>query len=315
VQRYILQRIVGICLNLVIVSLVIFLALRAIPNNIAAEVLGQNATPEQYKAFNDKYGLDDPMHVQFGRWVGGVVRGDFGKSFRSNIAVSDEFRRRLPITMEVVILSFMFTATMGVVFGVISALKQNSALDYGVRLFAIFGLSIPNFLLLTCLLIFPSRWWGYAPQFGATDFFDDPYANLMLFVPATLTLAVGASATLMRLTRSAFLEVVRQDYVRTARAKGLHERAVILRHQLRNAVLPVLTLMGIQLGGLLGGSIILEQVLGLPGLGRWALDAISISDYPVVMVVALYGAVVVMVINLLVDLCYALLDPRIRLSQ
>jgi peptide/nickel transport system permease protein len=315
VQRYILQRLMGIGINLVIVSLVIFLALRAIPSNIAAEVLGQNATPEQYKAFNAKYGLDDPMHQQFGRWIGGVARGDFGKSFRSNIAVSDEFRRRLPITMEVVVLSFAFTATMGVVFGVISALKQNSALDYGVRLFAIFGLSIPNFLLLTCLLIFPSRWWGYAPQFGATDFFDNPAANLKLFVPATLTLAVGASATLMRLTRSAFLEVVRQDYVRTARAKGLHERAVILRHQLRNAVLPVLTLMGIQLGGLLGGSIILEQVLGLPGLGRWALDAISISDYPVVMVVALYGAVVVMVINLLVDLCYALLDPRIRLAQ
>jgi peptide/nickel transport system permease protein len=183
-----------------------------------------------------------------------------------------------------------------------------------VRLFSIFGLSVPSFVLLTCLLIFPARWWSYAPKFGATSFLDDPGHNLELLLPATFMLAVGASATLMRLTRSAFLEVVRQDYVRTARAKGLRERAVILRHELRNALLPVLTLLGLQLGGLLGGSIILESVLGLPGLGTWAVAAISINDYPVVMTVALYTAVVVMTINLLVDLSYAVLDPRVRLT-
>ncbi len=203
---------------------------------------------------------------------------------------------------------------MGVTFGTVSALKQNSIADFGVRLFAIFGLSIPNFLLLTCLLIFPARWWGYAPRFGATSFFDDPIGNLRLFGPATFMVAVGASATLMRLTRSSFLEVMRQDYVRTARAKGLRERVVILRHQLRNALLPVLTLMGIQLGNLLGGSIILEQVMGLPGLGRWAVDAIAINDYPILMAVSLYVVLVVMTINLLVDVSYAVLDPRVRLS-
>jgi peptide/nickel transport system permease protein len=314
VQRYIAQRLIGIAINLFLVTLVIFFALRLVPSNVAAEVLGQNATPEQYQAFNAKYGLDDPAIVQFSRWVGGIIRGDFGQSFRSNISVSDEFRKRLPITLEVVIISFVFTSIMGVTFGAVSALKQNSLIDYGVRLFSIFGLSIPNFLLLTCLLIFPARWWGYAPRFGATSFLDDPTGNLRLFVPATFMLAIGASAGLMRLTRSAFLEVVRQDYVRTARAKGLRERAVILRHELRNALLPVLTLLGIQLGGLLGGSIILEQVMGLPGLGTWALAAISINDFPVVMIVALYTAVVVMAINLLVDVSYALLDPRVRLA-
>jgi peptide/nickel transport system permease protein len=313
VQRYILQRLIGIVVNLFFVTLIIFFALRLVPSNIAAEVLGQNATPEQYQQFNEKYGLDDPAIVQFGRWFTGMLQGDLGQSFRSNIAVSDEFRKRLPITLEVVLLSFIFTSTMGVTFGAISALKQNSPVDYGVRLLSIFGLSVPNFLLLTCLLIFPARWWGYAPRFGATDFFADPRGNLQLFVPATFMLAVGASATLMRLTRSAVLEVVRQDYVRTARAKGLHERAIILRHEMRNALLPVLTLMGIQLGGLLGGSIILEQVMAMPGLGTWVLAAISINDYPVVMVTALYAAVVVMTINLLVDLSYALLDPRVRL--
>ncbi|HET8943950.1 MAG TPA: ABC transporter permease [Dehalococcoidia bacterium] len=313
-QRYIAQRLIGIAINLFLVTLVIFFALRLVPSNVAAEVLGQNATPQQYQAFNAKYGLDDPAIVQFSRWIGGIIRGDFGQSFRSNISVSDEFRKRLPITLEVVIISFVFTSIMGVTFGAVSALKQNSLIDYGVRLFSIFGLSIPNFLLLTCLLIFPARWWGYAPRFGATSFLDDPTGNLRLFVPATFMLAIGASAGLMRLTRSAFLEVVRQDYVRTARAKGLRERAVILRHELRNALLPVLTLLGIQLGGLLGGSIILEQVMGLPGLGTWALAAISINDFPVVMIVALYTAVVVMAINLLVDVSYALLDPRVRLA-
>jgi peptide/nickel transport system permease protein len=314
VQRYIIQRFIGIAINLLLVTLVIFFALRLVPSNIAGEVLGQNATPEQYQAFNAKYGLDDPAVVQFGRWFTGMIRGDFGQSFRSNISVADEFRKRLPVTLEVVILSFIFTTTMGVTFGAISALKQNSPIDYGVRLFAIFGLSVPNFLLLTCLLIFPARWWGYAPHFGATSFMDNPGRNLELLLPATFMLAIGASAGLMRLTRSAFLEVVRQDYVRTARAKGLRERAVILRHEMRNAVLPVLTLLGIQLGTLLGGSIVLEQVMGLPGLGTWALSAISINDYPVIMVVALYAAVTVMVINLLVDLSYAFLDPRVRLT-
>lgn len=313
-QQYILRRLLAMVLNVFIASVVIFFALRLIPSNVAAEVLGQNATPEQYAEFNRKYGLDDPALVQFARWVSGAVRGDLGRSFRSNIAVAEEFKKRLPITLEVVILSFGLAASMGVVFGTVSALKQNSVADFAVRLFAIFGLSIPNFLLLTCLLIFPARWWGYAPRFGATSFFDDPVGNLRLFVPATFMVAVGASATLMRLTRSSFLEVMRQDYVRTARAKGLRERVVILRHQLRNALLPVLTLMGIQLGNLLGGSIILEQVMGLPGLGRWAVDAIAINDYPILMAVALYAVLVVMTINLLVDVSYAVLDPRVRLS-
>lgn len=313
-QQYILRRLLAMVLNVFIASVIIFFALRLILSNVAAEVLGQNATPEQYAEFNRKYGLDDPAIVQFVRWVSGAVRGDLGRSFRSNIAVADEFKKRLPITLEVVILSFGLAAAMGVVFGTVSALKQNSIADFAVRLFAIFGLSIPNFLLLTCLLIFPARWWGYAPRFGATSFFDDPIGNLRLFGPATFMVAVGASATLMRLTRSSFLEVMRQDYVRTARAKGLRERVVILRHQLRNALLPVLTLMGIQLGNLLGGSIILEEVMGLPGLGRWAVDAIAINDYPILMAVLLYAVLVVMTINLLVDVSYAVLDPRVRLS-
>jgi peptide/nickel transport system permease protein len=313
-QRYVLKRLGSMLLNIVLVSVIIFAALRLLPSNIAAGVLGPNATPAQYQTFNHVYGLDQPAPKQFLQWAGGVLHGDFGKSFRTNISVLTEFQQRLPITLEIVLLSFSFATVMGVTFGAISAMRQNSAVDYGVRLFSIFGLSVPNFLLLTCLLIFPARWWGYAPSFGATRFFVNPSANLLLFAPATLLLSIGASATLMRLTRSAFLEVVRQDYVRTARAKGLRERAVILRHELRNALLPILTLMGIQLGFLLGGSIILEQVMGLPGVGQWVLAAIAVNDYPVIMAVALYAALAVMLINLIVDLSYALLDPRVRLG-
>ncbi len=313
-QAYLARRLLSIPVNLCIVAVIIFAALRFVPQNIAAEVLGQNATPQQYQAFNQKYGLNDPAVKQFLRWAGGVLHGNFGRSYRSDLSVSQEFQQRLPITLEVVVLSFAFASLMGISFGAFSAMRQNSPVDYGVRLFSIFGLSIPNFLLLTCLLIFPARWWGYAPAFGATSFFAHPLDNLQLYGPATFLLAVGSAATLMRLTRSAFLEVVRQDYVRTARAKGLRERVIILRHELRNAMLPVLTLLGIQLGGLLGGSIILEQVMGLPGLGQWVVSAIAINDYPVIMAVALYAAVVVMLINLVVDLSYAVLDPRVRLS-
>jgi peptide/nickel transport system permease protein len=211
-------------------------------------------------------------------------------------------------------LSFTFTLLIGISFGILSALRQNSLTDMSVRFVAIFGLAVPNFLILTLLLIVPARLWGYAPPFGATDPFENPIENLRLFVPPTLLLAISSSAVLMRFTRSGFLEVLRQDYIRTARAKGLEERVITMRHAFRNALPPVLTLAGLQLGGLLSGSIILERVMGLPGLGTWTLDAIGNKDIPVVMIVSLYTAMVLMTINLVIDLAYGLIDPRIRLS-
>jgi peptide/nickel transport system permease protein len=198
--------------------------------------------------------------------------------------------------------------------GIFSALKQNSWLDLSVRLIATLGIAVPNFLLLTLLLLIPARAWGYAPPFGATNLFDSPFDNLRLFLPPTLLLAIGSSAVLMRFTRSGFLEVMRQDYIRTARSKGLSESVVTMRHAFRNALPPVLTLAGLQLGGLLGGSIILERVMGLPGLGTWALDAIQLKDYPVVMIVAIYSSLTLMIISLIIDLSYAYIDPRIRYS-
>ena len=288
--------------------------LRLVPGDAAANILGQEATQESLTKFREAHGLNGSFLEQYWRWASGILQGDFGKSLWSHTSVTSTFFDRLPITLEIVVLSFLFTLFVGIMFGIISALKQDTFTDAGVRSFAVFGLAVPNFLILTLLLIIPSRAFGYAPPFGATNVFASPLDNLRLFVPPTLLLSLSTSAVLMRFTRSGFLEVLRQDYIRTARAKGLQENVVIMRHAFRNALPPVLTLAGLQLGGLLSGSIILERVMGLPGLGVWTLDAIGNKDTPVVMIVSLYTAVVLMTINLAIDIAYGLIDPRIRFS-
>ena len=309
---YITKRVLGLMLNMVLVSIFVFTMLRLVPGDAAVAILGVNANPENVAQFKQEHGLTGSHLEQYFRWAGGLMTGDFGKSLRGNTDVTTTFFERFPVTLEIVILSFTFTVIFGITAGVFSALRQNSWMDVGVRFFATLGIAVPNFLLLTLLLLIPARIWGYAPPFGATNVFQDPLDNLRLFLPPTLILAIGSSAVLMRFTRSGFLEVMRQDYIRTARAKGLSDHLVTMRHAFRNALPPVLTLAGLQLGGLLGGSIILERVMGLPGLGSWALDAIQLKDYPVVMIVALYSAFSLMVISLVIDLSYGLIDPRIR---
>jgi peptide/nickel transport system permease protein len=311
-SAYILKRIAALVLNVFLVTIFVFVMLRAVPGDAAAAILGSEARPENVQKFKEEHGLTGSMTSQYLDWLGGIVKGDFGKSLRGNTSVTDNFFSRFPVTLEIVVLSFVFTIFFGVTTGIFSALKQNSWLDVSVRLIATLGIAVPNFLLLTLLLLIPARLWGYAPPFGATNLFDSPFDNLRLFLPPTLLLAIGSSAVLMRFTRSGFLEVMRQDYIRTARSKGLSESVVTMRHAFRNALPPVLTLAGLQLGGLLGGSIILERVMGLPGLGTWALDAIQLKDYPVVMIVAIYTSMTLMIISLVIDLSYAYIDPRIR---
>jgi peptide/nickel transport system permease protein len=305
---------VGFVINLILVSFFVFALLRLVPGDAAANILGQDATPENLIKFREEHGLNGSFSEQYTRWAGGILTGDFGKSLWSHTSVTSDFFSRLPVTLEIVVLSFSFTLLFGITAGIISALRQNSLTDIAVRVFAILGLAVPNFVLLTLLLIVPARLFGYAPPFGATDPFDDPLDNLRLFVPPTLLLSIGSAAVLMRFTRSGFLEVLRQDYIRTARAKGLEERVITMRHAFRNALPPVITLAGLQLGGLLRGSIILEFVMGLPGLGVWTVDAIENKDTPVVMIVSMYSALVLMSINLVIDFSYGLIDPRIRLT-
>lgn len=311
---YIVKRMAGVLLNLVLVSILVFFWLGILPGDPVAAQLGVDATEEQMAQFRQEKGLNGSIFERYTNWAGGVITGNFGKSLRSDTEVITEFKRKLPVTLQIVFLSFTMTTVFGITGGIISARSQNSAADYGMRCLAVLGLSIPNFLLLTLLLVIPAKFWGYAPPFSSVRFFDDPLANLELLLPATMLLAISSSAGLMRLTRSAFLEVFRQDYMRTARAKGLTENAVTFRHGLRNALPPVLTLTGLQLGNLLGGSVILETIMGLPGLGTWFLSAINFSDYPIVMVSALYTAFTLMMISLVIDIAYAWLDPRIRYS-
>jgi len=269
---------------------------------------------QQLEAFREKHNLGGSLLDGYRRWGGGLLQGDFGTSLRSGNSVTKDFMKRLPITLEIVVLSFTMTTGLGIVTGIWAARRQNSGVDMALRFVATMGISVPNFVLLTLLLIIPARLWGYAPPFGATSLFENPVENLRLFVPPTLMLAIGGSAVVMRYTRSGFLEVMRQDYIRTARSKGLSERSVTMRHAFRNALPPVMTLAGLQLGGLLGGSVILERVMSLPGLGDWLVTAIGFKDYPAVMIVVLYSAFVLMVISLIIDVLYAFVDPRIRYS-
>ena len=301
-------------LNLFLVSVFVFAMLRLVPGDPALAILGETSTAEQAAAFRAEFGLNRSPVEQYVDWSTGLLTGDLGRSLRSGQNVTKDFFSRLPITLEIVLLSFMVTTALGITFGILAARHQNGASDMFVRIFATLAIALPNFVLLTLLLIIPARMFNYAPPFGATDPFESPLENLRLFLPPTMVLALGSAAILMRFTRSGFLEVMRQDYIRTARSKGLNERVVTLRHALRNALPPVMTLAGLQLGGLLSGSVILERVMSLPGLGSWTLQAVEFKDYPVVMVVALYTAMTIMLINLAIDMAYALVDPRIRVT-
>ncbi|MGE0057842.1 MAG: ABC transporter permease [Dehalococcoidia bacterium] len=311
---YVFRRLIGIGINLFLVSLFLFFSLRLVPGDLTLTILTESSTEAQREQFRAEHGLDKPPLQQYANWLTDALQGDLNKSFRSSQAVSKEFLFRLPVTLEVVFFSFLFTSVFGVVGGVLAATRQDSFWDYGVRFIAILGISVPSFLLLTLMLILPARWAGYAPPFGATRILEAPIENLQLFIPPTLMLAIGGSAGLIRLTRTAMLDVLRQDYLRTARSKGLASKVVIMRHAFPNALPPVLTFMSLQLSFLLGGSIIVESVMGLPGLGTWALQAIQSKDYPIVMAFSLYSALMLMVISLLVDLLYGFLDPRIRYS-
>ena len=273
---------------------------------------GQNSTVEDERAIREDLGLDKPVLRQYSDWLWDLARGDFGTTFRGRQPVIDTVRSRTEPTFEILVLSVGFTAFFGVSFGVIAAVRQNSSADYGVRLFAVIGQSVPDFFLLILLIVLPSVWWNYSPPVGGhVSFFDDPWANLRLYVPPTLLLAVGGSALMMRVTRSAMLEVLRQDYVRTARAKGLRGAVVVLRHAFRNAMIPVVTVIGNYIVALFFGAVVLERIFSINGLGQFFLVSASTGDFPVMQFLVLYAALVVVGLNLLVDLSYAFLDPRI----
>ena len=301
--------------TLFILSILVFLSVRFIPGD-AIDVLLNNLEywgSIDREGLEHELGLDVPVYVQYGRWLGDIVlHGSFGKSLFGGGAVEEKILGRLPITIELGVIAMVIGFLIALPVGIYSAIRQDTAADYAGRSLAILGLATPNFWLALMVMIYPAIWWGWSPQLTWVPFMKDPLENLAVFLFPSLILGTAMSAATMRMTRTTMLEVLRQDYIRTAWSKGLKERVVVIRHALKNSLIPVVSLIGLQLPILVGGSVILENIFNLPGLGSLFVGALTDRDYPVVSGINLFFATAVVVINLLIDLLYAYLDPRIR---
>jgi len=314
VFAYTVRRLFALIPTLFFASVIVFVSVRLIPGSVIDLMLANNplAVDKDRAVIEAALGLDKPMYHQYFNWVGDLLRGDLGRSLWQDTPVTHDILARLPLTLELALLAMLVAVVTGIPIGVYSAIRQDTAGDYLTRSFSILLLAIPSFWLGTLVMVFPSIWWGWAPELRYVPLTQDPVTNLkMLLLPAVI-LGTGLAALNMRLMRTTMLEVIRQDYIRTAWAKGLNESLVVMRHALRNALIPVVTLLGIEVAGVIGGSVILEQIFVLPGMGLLLLEAVSSRDYPVITGVFLIVGVCVMLINLLVDLSYGFLDPKVR---
>jgi peptide/nickel transport system permease protein len=314
-REFILRRLLLLPFIMVGVTFLTFAMFRLIPGDAATFVCGITATPECIEDVRKSYGLDDPWYEQYGRWLWGAVRGDFGESFFTKLSVTTEMERRLPVTAELLVMTTLFSLLIGVPAGVITAIRPNTWFDWLARVVSVVWLSVPGFWLGVLVVTFGVIWFDWAPpQFGRgyVPFFDDPWINLQQFFFPSFVMALAIAAGIMRLTRSSLLEVLRNDYIRTAWAKGLRERTVVVRHALKNAMIPVTTVLGLQIGALLGGTVVMESVFNLNGVGKYILEAIILRDILVVQGVVLFFAAAYVIANLAVDVAYAWLDPRIR---
>ncbi|MGI8486055.1 MAG: ABC transporter permease [Thermomicrobiales bacterium] len=312
--KFILNRVLLLFPVLLGVSLVTFIIVRSIPGDPVEMLLGadRRSTPEQKAAIARSYGLDQPLPFQYVKWLEHVVQGDLGKSLRTKRPLTQELRLRLPVTIELTLLAALLAATPALIFGVLAALKRNSRLDWMATVGTLVGISLPNFLLATILVLIFSFKLKWLPPVGYTPFTDNPLQNLKTMILPAISLGLPLAAILMRFTRSSVLEVLGQEYVRVARAKGLRQSRVVMRHVLPNAGIPILTVVGIQIASLLGGTVIIEQIFGLPGVGRYIYEAIANRDYPVVQSVTLVMATIFVIVSVVVDILYAVLDPRLR---
>ena len=308
---YILQRILLMIPVLIGVSLILFAVVRVLPGDIAVARLGDHASAEQVAQLRQELDLDRPVVRQYLDWLWGVVRLDFGRSLWNQRAVGDNLKAAIPITIELALLALVLEILIAIPLGIISAAAHDKWPDYILRLLSTSLLALPNFWLATLIITFPAIWWNWAPPAGTPGLMNQPQ-NLIKFGIAAACVALSTSAIVLRLMRSMMLEVLRQDYMRTAYAKGLRRRTALVRHGLKNGLIPVITIVGNQMGFLLGGIVIIEQVFALPGLGRLALDAITQRDYPQLEANVLLLAASYVIINLAVDVLYGFLDPRVR---
>jgi peptide/nickel transport system permease protein len=312
-RQYVLRRLALAIPTLVIVSVIVFSIMRLMPGDVVIRMVEGHAYAPTVDALRKELGLDRPAWLQYVEWVGGIVlRGDFGSSYWTRQPIWDEFIARFPVTLELAALTILSSVIIGILVGIVSAVRQDSLSDYVGRSLAILALSVPYFGLAVLVVVLPSIWFKWTPVYTYVPFTTDPAENLKIMLVPALVFGVTRAGPIMRIMRSALLDVLRQDYIRTAWSKGLPERAIVLRHALKNAMIPVVSLVGLQTPLYIGGSVIIEAIFRLPGVGLFFFEALTRLDYPVVQSVNLIVAAMVVGLNLVIDLSYAFLDPRIR---
>ncbi len=318
-KSYVLRRLLALVPTLILASIIVFVTVRLIPGDIIELMLSQNDLSADSKSREQvvaALGLDKPMWQQYLTWISGIVlHGDLGKSLWQGTPVTEQLLARMPVTFELGAIALLVGLIIALPIGIYSAIRQDTAGDYVARSFSILLLAVPSFWLGTMVVVFPSIWWGWSPSVDYIPFSKDPVENVKNLLLPGVVLGAALSAITMRMTRTMMLEVLRQDYIRTAWAKGLTEKLVIVRHALRKALIPVVTLVGLQAPLLIGGAVIIEQIFIIPGMGLLLLEAVQKRDYPIVTGVFLAVGVAVMLINLLVDLTYGLLDPKVRMGS
>ena len=317
-RAYVIRRLLLVIPTLFILTIIVFLSVRFIPGDVIdvmtrrLEFLGITVDREAVEVM---LGLDVPVYVQYGRWMEGIfLHGTLGQSLMASWTVEERIIGRLPVTIELGVMAIVIGLVISLPVGIYSAIRQDTAVDYAGRSIAVIGMATPNFWLAIMVMTYPAIWWGWSPPLELIPFTEDPLGNLWMFFIPSLILGTAGAASTMRLTRTMMLEVLRQDYIRTAWAKGLKERVVITRHALKNAFIPVVTVIGMELPMLVGGAVIIENIFNLPGLGQLAVTALTERDYPVVSGVNLFFAAAVLGANLIIDLIYPYLDPRVRYS-
>jgi peptide/nickel transport system permease protein len=312
-KQYVLRRLALAVPTLVLVSVIVFAMMRFMPGDIVTRMVEGQAYAPTIEALRQELGLDRPAYLQYLDWVGGILlRGDFGSSYWTRQPIWDEFVSRFPVTLELAVVTIIVSVVIGLVVGIVSAARQDTASDYVGRVFAILALSVPYFGLAVLVVVLPSIYFKWTPVWTYVPFTVDPLENLKIVIVPALVFGVTRAGPIMRIMRSTLLEVLRQDYIRTAWSKGLPERAIVLRHALKNAMIPVVSLVGLQMPLYIGGSVIIEAIFRLPGVGLFFFEALTRLDYPVVQSVNLIIAAMVVGLNLVIDLSYAFLDPRIR---
>jgi peptide/nickel transport system permease protein len=315
-HRFVVKRVASLVFTLVAISIAIFMLVRLLPGNIIDVMFAGDitATPEIKQRAKEQIGLDGSYPEQYWRWISDLFQGDLGRSLATYQPISETLKHAIPVTVELVFLGLLIAVLIGIPLGVVSAVRRDSAHDYGARVTGLVGISIPNFWLATLLLIFTSRVFGWVPPLQYVPLWEDPWENLQAFILPAIAISVFTLAIVMRLVRATMLEVLSLDYVRTAKAKGVSRRRVIRRHALRNALIPVVTVVGFEAGVLIGGAAVVEYIFALPGLGNHLLYAINQRDYPMIQATTLIIAAVFVIVNFAVDILYGYLDPRITVT-